>query len=53
MRKKRAEKRRTMPDPRFNDVLVAKFVNNIMIQGKKNVARQIVYQALDIVGKKT
>jgi small subunit ribosomal protein S7 len=53
MRKKRAEKRRTMPDPRFNDVLLAKFVNNIMIQGKKNVARQIVYQALDIVGKKT
>ncbi|HBB25135.1 MAG TPA: 30S ribosomal protein S7 [Bacteroidetes bacterium] len=53
MRKKRAEKRRTMPDPRFNDVMVAKFVNNIMIQGKKNVARQIVYQALDIVGKKT
>ena len=53
MRKKRAEKRRTMPDPRFNDVMVAKFVNNIMIQGKKNVARQIVYEALDIVGKKT
>lgn len=53
MRKKRAEKRRTMADPRFNDVMVAKFVNNIMIQGKKNTARQIVYQALDIVGKKT
>ncbi len=53
MRKKRAEKRRTMPDPRFNDVMVAKFVNNIMLQGKKNVARQLVYEALDIVGKKT
>ncbi|MBU3679467.1 MAG: 30S ribosomal protein S7 [Candidatus Kapabacteria bacterium] len=53
MRKKRAEKRRTMPDPRFNDVMVAKFVNNIMLQGKKNVARKLVYEALDIVGKKT
>ncbi|MEN9281729.1 MAG: hypothetical protein RL594_664 [Bacteroidota bacterium] len=53
MRKKRADKRRTMPDPRFNDVMVAKFVNNIMLQGKKNVARKLVYEALDIVGKKT
>jgi small subunit ribosomal protein S7 len=53
MRKKRAEKRRTMADPRFNDVLVAKFVNNIMIQGKNNTARRLVYEALDIVGKKT
>ena len=53
MRKKRADKRRTMPDPRFNDVMVAKFVNNIMIQGKKNTARRLVYEALDIVGKKT
>jgi small subunit ribosomal protein S7 len=41
-----------MADPRFNDVMIAKFVNNIMIQGKKNTARKIVYEALDIVGKK-
>jgi len=53
MRKKRAEKRRTMADPRFNDVMVAKFVNNIMIQGKKNVARKIVYEAFEIVAKKS
>ena len=53
MRKKRSDKRRTMADPRFNDVMIAKFVNNIMIQGKKNTARKIVYEALDIVGKKT
>lgn len=52
MRKKRSDKRRTMADPRFNDVMIAKFVNNIMIQGKKNTARKIVYEALDIVGKK-
>ncbi len=53
MRKKRSDKRRTMADPRFNDVMIAKFVNNIMIQGRKNTARKIVYEALDIVGKKT
>jgi len=53
MRKKRAEKRRTMADPRYNDVMVAKFVNNIMIQGKKNVARKIVYEAFEIVAKKS
>jgi len=53
MRKKRAEKRRTMVDPRYNDVMVAKFVNNIMIQGKKNVARKIVYEAFEIVAKKS
>ncbi len=53
MRKKRSDKRRTMADPRFNDVMVAKFVNNIMIEGKKNTARKIVYEAFDIVAKKT
>jgi small subunit ribosomal protein S7 len=53
MRKKRAEKRRIMPDPKFNDVIVAKFVNCIMIQGKKNTARSIVYNAFDIIEQKT
>jgi small subunit ribosomal protein S7 len=52
MRKKRSDKRRTIADPRFNDVMIAKFVNNIMLQGKKNTARKIVYEALDIVSKK-
>lgn len=53
MRKKRADKRRTMPDPRFNDVIVAKFVNNVMDEGKKSTARAVVYEAMDIVASKT
>jgi len=53
MRKKRAEKHRIAPDPKFNDLLVAKFVNSIMEQGKKNVARGIVYDAFDIIAQKT
>jgi small subunit ribosomal protein S7 len=53
MRKKRAEKRRVMPDPKFNDVVVAKFVNCMMIQGKKNIARTIVYDAFSIIEQKT
>ncbi len=53
MRKKRAEKRRIIPDPVYNDVTVARFVNNLMLQGKKSVARRVFYQALNIVGDKT
>jgi small subunit ribosomal protein S7 len=53
MRKKRAEKRRIVPDPKFNDIIVAKFVNCIMKQGKKNTARGVVYEAFDIIAEKT
>ena len=53
MRKKKAEKRYVSPDPLYNDIVLAKFVNCVMIQGKKTVARRIVYQALSIVGEKT
>ncbi len=53
MRKKRSDKRRTMADPRYNDVMLAKFVNNIMEQGKKATARAIVYEAFSIVAEKT
>jgi small subunit ribosomal protein S7 len=53
MRKKRAEKRRIMPDPKFNDMVVAKFVNCIMLQGKKNTARSIVYNAFEVIEQKT
>lgn len=41
------------PDPRFNDLLVTRFVNNLMYDGKKNLAYNIFYQALDIVAEKT
>ncbi len=53
MRKKRSDKRRTMPDPRYNDVTLAKFVNNVMEEGKKATARGIVYEAFNIVAEKT
>ncbi len=53
MRKKKAEKRHVAPDPLYNDVVLAKFVNCVMLQGKKTVARKVVYQALSIVGEKT
>ncbi|MER3524651.1 MAG: 30S ribosomal protein S7 [Ignavibacteria bacterium] len=53
MRKKRAEKRPIPPDPKFNDVLVSRFVNSVMKRGLKHKARRIVYDALDLVEKKT
>jgi len=42
-----------MPDPRYNDVMVSKFVNNIMLEGKKTLAYAIFYDAVDRVAKKT
>jgi small subunit ribosomal protein S7 len=48
MRKKTSSKRRTAPDPKFNDVLVSRFINNVLKQGKKHLARRIVYDAFDI-----
>jgi len=52
MRKKRAEKRYAVPDPRFNDVMVSRFINKVMNQGKKNTARILVYSAFDIIADK-
>jgi small subunit ribosomal protein S7 len=42
-----------LPDPRFNDILVTKFVNNLMVTGKKNISYRIFYNAIDIVSEKT
>ncbi len=53
MRKRRAEKRYIKADPKFNDVLVAKFINYIMWDGKKTISRKIVYQSFDILEQKT
>lgn len=53
MRRKRAEIRSTTPDPRYNSVVVAKFVNNLMERGKKSLATRIVYQALDTLAERT
>lgn len=53
MRRKRAESRETQPDPVFQDKLVTRFVNSLMRDGKKNVARKILYQAFEIIEEKT
>lgn len=53
MRKSRPKKRILLPDPRFNDTLVTRFVNNLMLQGKKNLAFNVFYDAIDIVSEKT
>ena len=53
MRRKRAQKRLIDPDPRYGDLLIAKFINIVMECGKKSIAERIVYDALDIVKEKT
>ena len=52
-RRHRAEKREILPDPKFGNVVVTKFMNSIMYEGKKSVAEGIVYGALDIIEGKT
>jgi small subunit ribosomal protein S7 len=52
-RRHRAEKREIQPDPKFANVVVTKFMNSIMYEGKKSVAESIVYGALDIIEGKT
>ena len=52
MRKRQAKKRPILPDPRFNDQLVTRFVNMMMWDGKKSVAFKIFYDAIDIVEEK-
>ncbi len=53
MRKRRAEKRRIVVDPKFGDIVISKFVNYLMCDGKKNTARKIMYDALDMIAEKT
>jgi len=52
MRRRKAKKITVLPDPRFQDVQVTKFVNNLMHDGKKSLAFRIFYDAIDIVDKK-
>src|ERR1700736_6997252 len=52
-RRHSAEKREINPDPKFGNLVVSKFMNSIMYQGKKSVAEQIVYGAFDIIEGKT
>lgn len=52
MRKTKPKKRILLPDPKFNDIEVTRFVNHMMLDGKKSIAFRIFYEALDLVGQK-
>ena len=52
MRKTKPRKRILLPDPKFHDVEVTRFVNNLMLQGKKSIAYSIFYDAIDMIGEK-
>jgi|TARA_B100000035_G_C20817037_1_gene472550 small subunit ribosomal protein S7 len=52
MRKKQSKKRPILPDPKFNDQLVTRFVNNLMLHGKKSTAYNLFYDAIGIVEKR-
>ena len=52
MRKKRAKKRILLPDPRFGSALVTRFVNNLMLDGRKNTAFKVFYDAMDSISEK-
>ncbi len=53
MRKKSASKRIITPDPKYNDLLVARFINSVLKSGKKHLARNIVYDAIDIAEQRS
>ncbi|APF17649.1 30S ribosomal protein S7 [Caldithrix abyssi] len=52
MRRRRPPKRKILPDPKYKDAVVAKFINNLMLDGKKSVAEKTFYSALDLIEKK-
>ena len=51
-RRRAAEPRKVLPDPKFHDELIAKFTNVLMLSGKKSVARHILYEAMDEIGQR-
>jgi small subunit ribosomal protein S7 len=51
-RRREAEKRKILPDPRYNDRILAKFINAVMLQGKKSIAEGIVYGSFEIIEKR-
>ena len=53
MRRRRADRRDVLPDPKYTSKVVTKFVNMLMEKGKKSIAERIVYSAMDIVSEKT
>ena len=52
-RRREVPKRDIAPDPRFNSVLVSKFINGLMLKGKKNTARRIFYDAMEVIESRT
>jgi small subunit ribosomal protein S7 len=52
-RRRQVEKRQILPDPKYHNILVARFVNRLLRRGKKSIAEGIFYQAMDIVEKRT
>tara|TARA_B110000116_G_scaffold193897_1_gene168760 strand:+ start:437 stop:907 length:471 start_codon:yes stop_codon:yes gene_type:complete len=52
-RRRAAEKRTIIPDHKYKDLIIARFMNRIMVDGKKSISEKIVYGAFDIVSKKT
>jgi small subunit ribosomal protein S7 len=53
MRKGKSKSRAIVPDPKYGDLMVTKFVNNIMLQGKKNAAFDIFYEAIELVAQRS
>ncbi|MFC1670540.1 30S ribosomal protein S7 [Spirochaetota bacterium] len=53
MRRRRPVKREVLPDPKYVSILIAKFINCMMLQGKKGVSETIFYKAMDLVAEKT
>ena len=53
MRRRRAEKRQVIPDPKYKNTTVSRFINVVMKEGKKAVAERIVYRCFDIMAEKT
>ncbi len=52
-RKRKAVVREVLPDPKYNDIILTKFMNCLMVQGKKSIAEKIVYSAFDIIAERT
>jgi small subunit ribosomal protein S7 len=53
MRRRRAEKREVIPDPKYKSITVARFINIIMLEGKRSTAEKIVYKCFDVLAEKT
>ena len=52
-RRRRAQERKILPDPKYKSTIVAKFINGMMLDGKRSIAEHIFYDAMDIIEKKT